>query len=329
MTSISIIGAGSAASIHASAAEFATDVELVGVVGGQQSGSIGFAEQFGVEAITFTEAISRSDALIVAVPPADMPAVLATIDQRVGAVLAETPSALSTPELVYRADRPPTMLGCNLLHAPATRRAFSQIEKMTEPQRFALHHRGARPNWGCHGTPLFGGGAVVDPGCRLLPVLLAAIGSTVVSVSADLVTGADGIDTSASLHLTTDQEHQSDVTMEISWGDEAPSTSLEVAGDDEVVRLELLPPVTVEFNGDPITPPGESNPLIGLGYAAQITRLGAIARGDAAPWPDYELAAGIIDIATAAAFSSTHQGLDASPGVGYPQRSVWTILSDT
>ncbi len=326
MTSISIIGAGAAASIHASAAEFATGVELVGVVGGRGSAAIGFAEQFGIESITFTEAMSRSDALIVAVPPADMPAVLATIDGRIAAVLAETPQALSTPELVYRADRPPTMLGCNLLHAPATRRALALVAEMSTPHRFALHHRGARPDWGCHGTSSFGGGAIIDPGSRLLPVLLAAVGSSVRSVSASLAAGPDRIDTAASLQFTTEQEHQTDVTMEIVWDEQAPSTSLEVAGAEEVVRLELMPPVTLESNGLEIAVAEESNPLMDLGYVAQFTRLGAVARGEAVPWPDYELASGIIDVATAAAFSSTHQEVEVSPGLDYPQRSVWTIL---
>ncbi len=328
MTSISIIGAGRAAGVHAAAFPLATDVDLVGIAGRRIGQAAELARQAEVAELTFDDAIARSNAVVVAVPPADTPAVLDAIGSRVAAVLVETPSAPSSPELDDRIDRPRTMIGANLLHAPATRRTLSEIARIDHPHHFTLRSQGPRPDWGCHGTPRFGGGVLLDPGCRLLAVLLAAIAAPVVSVIAKVRSDAQQIDTSASLRLLTDQAEQPEITIQIGWGDDGPTTSLEVAGDEAVIQLELSPPPTLEINGEPVSLPGSGNPFVDLGYAAQITRLGAVARGDAAPWPEYQLASGLLDIASAAAFSSTHQGIAVSPGAGYPQQSVWNILAE-
>jgi len=328
MTSISIIGAGRAAALHAAACVLADHVELEGIVGRNFGGAAELAGQAEVPELSLEQAITRSEAIVVAVPPADAPAVLASIGRRVSAVLVETPSAASGPQLDVHSDneRPPTMIGANLLHAPTTRRALQEIASMNDPYRFALRSMTPRPDWGQHGSAQFGGGAILDPGCRLMPTLMAALGTPVVSVSAELTTDSQRVDTSAILELKTNVSHQRDITVEIIWNDDASTTSLEVAGDDAVVRLELAPPPTLEVNGETIMASGNDDPYESLGFTAQISRLGAVARGDAAPWPDYALATGLIDIATAAAFSSTHQGIDVSPGAGYAQRSVWNLL---
>jgi len=328
MTSISIIGTGRAAALHAAACVLADHIELEGIVGRNLGSATELAGQAEVPELSLEQAITRSEAIVVAVPPADAPAVLASIGRRVSAVLVETPSAPSGPQLDVHSDdeRPPTMIGANLLHAPITRRALQEIGSMNDPHHFALRSTSPRPDWGQHGSPLFGGGAILDPGCRLLPILMAALGAPVVSVSAELDADSQRMDTCAILEIKTDAIHQRDITVEVRWSDHAPTTSLEVAGDNAVVRLELAPPPTLEVNGDTTMEAGNDNPYETLGFTAQVSRLGAVARGDAAPWPDYSLASGLIDIATAAAFSSTHQGIPVSPGAGYAQRSVWNLL---
>jgi len=326
MTSISIIGAGRAATLHAAAATMADDIDLVGIAGRRVGAAAELSQQAETNDLSIEQAIDRSDAIVVAVPPADAPAVLATIGSRVGAVLVETPSARSTTELCAQEEGPPTMIAANLLHAPATRRALSIVSRMAGPHHFALTCRMSRPDWGCHATPGFGGGAILDPGCRVLPILLGALAAPVVTVSAKFVTGDDRIDTSASLKLVTDQESQRDVVMNVLWDGEATSVSLEVASDDAVVQLELSPEPTLEVNGEAAPLMIYGDPFFDLGYVDQIIRLGAVSQGDAAPWPGYELAAGLLDIAAAAAFSSNHQGLATTPGVGYPQRPVWNLL---
>jgi len=328
MTSISIIGTGRAAALHAAASLLADHVELEGIVGRHLGRGSELAGQAGVPELTLEQALSRSEAVVVAVPPADAPTVLTSIADRVSAVLIETPSGLTSPDLEVGSDdvRPPTMVASNLLHAPVTRRALQEIASMNEPYHFVLRHRGPRPEWGEHGSPRFGGGAIIDPGCRLLPILLAALAAPVVSVSGALLADSQRIDTSAILELQTDVDHHHDVSVDIRWSDDAPTTALEVASNDAVVQLELAPPPTLEIDGEIVELGSSENPYTELGFTAQITRLGAIARGDAAPWPDFTLASGLIDIATAAAFSSSHRGIAVSPGAGYPQRSVWNLL---
>ncbi len=328
MTSISIIGTGRAAAFHAAAALLAEHVELEGVVGRHLGKASELAAQAEVPELTLEQALGKSEAVVVAVPPADTPSVLAAVAGRVSAVLVETPSGSSTPDLDALADTalPPTMAAANLLHAPITRRALQEIASMDSPFHFALRSHGPRPDWGDHGTPRFGGGAVIDPGCRIMPLLLAALGAPVVSVCAELPADSERIDVRASLELRTDNLLHRDITVDITWGDDSPSTSLEVASDDTVVQLELAPPPTLEVNGETVMIADSDDPYTELGFKAQIERLGAMARGDAAPWPDFSLAPGLIDIATAAAFSSSHQGISVSPGSGYPQRSVWSLL---
>jgi len=328
MTSISIIGTGRAASFHAAAALLADHVELEGVVGRHLGKASELAQQAEVPEFTLEQALNRSEAVVIAVPPADTPAVLAAVGDRVSAILVETPSAASSPDLEAPSDngRPPTMIAANLLHAPATRRALREISSMDSPFHFSLRSRGTRPDWGDHDTPRFGGGAILDPGCRIMPLLLAALGAPVVSVCAELPADSRRIDTSAKLELKTDVFHHRDITIDIAWGDEAPTTTLEVASENSVVQLELAPPPTLEVNGETVMIAEVDDPYTELGFRAQIERLGAIARGDSAPWPDITLASGLIDIATAAAFSSSHQGISVTPGTGYPQRSVWSLL---
>ena len=328
MTSISIIGTGRAAGFHAAASLLADHVELEGIVGRHLGRGAELANQAGVPELTLEQALSRSEAVVVAVPPADAPAVLTSIADRVSAVLVETPSGTSGPDLDLGDDlvRPPTMIAANLLHAPVTRRALREIAAMSEPHHFVLRHRGPKPDWGDHGSPSFGGGAILDPGCRILPLLLAALAAPVVAVSGELIADSKRIDISASLELQTDVDHHRDVSVDIRWNDDAPTTALEVASSDAVVQLELAPPPSLEVNGESVYSGSSDNPYLELGFIDQITRLGSIARGDASPWPDFALASGLIDIATAAAFSSSHQGIGVSPGAGYPQRSVWSLM---
>lgn len=218
------------------------------------------------------------------------------------------------------------MIGANLLHAPATRRALSIISRMADPHHFALTCRMDRPDWGSHGTPGFGGGVILDPGCRVLPILLAALAAPVESVSAELQVGDDRIDTRASLELDTNRPSQRDITMNVRWEDDSSSVGLEVASDNAVVQLELSRHPTLEVNGEPAPLAIYGDPFFDLGYVDQVVRLGAVSRGEAQAWPSYELASGLLDIASAAAFSSSHQGRTTSPGSGYPQRAVWNLL---
>ncbi len=326
MTAIGIIGAGRAAALHAAATETAPDAGLVGIAGRRPGDAAELASQAGASDLSIEELITRSDAIVVAVPPVDAPSVLEQIGSRVGAVLVETPSACSTPQLAELPDRPPTMIGANILHAPATRRALAEIAKMTTPHHFALRSRSPRPDWGSHASPEFGGGAILDPGLRVLPVLLAAIAAPINTVSADMGLDIRRIDDRASLSFVTAAKHQRDVTMEIAWDDVDPMVELEVASDDSVVQLRLSTSPSLEVDGELVGIPGGDNPFFDLGYTDQIARLVAVAARSAAPWPGYELASGLINIATAAAHSATHQGVDVEPGIGYAPRSVWQTL---
>ena len=266
MTRIGIVGGGMAATMHAEAIVNARAATLVGV-GGRAATGAALSAAANVPHLELEPLIAASDALVIATPPDTVADIVTVIGSRVRALLIESPlpRSLITPVI-------PTMVAANLLHAPAVRSGLAAIAKMSA-HHLQLRSTQPRPTWGFHGTA----GPLLDPGARLLPVLLAAAGSVVVSSERRNFGPAE--DHAVSLLLADGRT----VEMRSSWAEGATYAELEAADNSGVVQISFFPVPQLEINGRPIERE-ESPPIRSLGFVDQIERLARVAKGDAEPW---------------------------------------------
>ena len=252
-------------------------IELVGVGGGSRSaGELATAAE--VPDLGLDDLADRSDALVVAVPPASMPDVIREVAGRVRALLVEAPVPVNLPDPGC-----PAMLGANFLHAPVVRGALRTIAAMESPHHLILRSTQPAPTWGSHRTPAFGG-AGLDPGGRLAPLLFAATGETVESAHAQITEEPEsGVENEASFAFTLPSGRTA--RLESVWAPGSARGELEVASDLEVALLSLFPEPMLEVNGTPVaTEP--CHPLLALGFIPQLERLSGVVDGSATTWLD-------------------------------------------
>jgi predicted dehydrogenase len=258
-----------AATMHAEATLKTRAATLVGV-GGRVGSGDALAAAAGVPCLDLESLIEASDALVIASPPDSVSEIIAAVGDRVRAILVESPlpPAMATPTI-------PAMTAANLVHAPAVRSGLATIAKMT-PHHLQLRSAQPRPTWGSHGAAGYGG-PLLDPGARLLPVLLAAAGASVVSSEQSKSGPSD--DRSISITLADGRT----IGMRSSWADGPTYAELEAADAGGVVQISFFPFPRVEIDGRLIEPE-EIPPVQSLGFVNQIERFVRVADGDAEPW---------------------------------------------
>jgi predicted dehydrogenase len=155
----------------------------------------------------------------------------------------------------------------NLLFAPAIDAAVAH--RGDGP----LHHLSVRmgqpaPDWGHFTEPLEAGGVLFDLGAHAVALALALAGSDPVAASAELRSErADGADDDATLRLRFTDGLVA--VIEASWRAEHPVWDLQAAADDRVTRVELLPQIAVELDGEDATPES-TDPLSDFGYVTEL-----------------------------------------------------------
>lgn len=255
--------------MHAEAALKTRSASLVGV-GGRHGSGDALAAAAEVPCLDLEALISASDALVIASPPESVSELIAKIGSRVRALLIESPlpRSMIVPTI-------PTMSAANLLHAPAVRSGLTAIAKI-KPHHLQLRSAQPRPAWGSHGTDAYGG-PLLDPGARLLPVLLAAAGSSV--VSSERSENDLGNDLTISLTLADGRT----IGMRSSWADGPTYAELEAADATGVVQISFFPFPCLEVDGRSVEPE-EVPPVQSLGFVNQIERFVRVANGEAEPW---------------------------------------------
>ncbi len=327
MTSVGIVGAGRAATLHAEAARAARGVHLAGVSASSPASprAAALAGALDCPVLTLAELSRRCDAVVIATPPAAGAEALAGLasSRRLRAALVESPAATTiqgAAELGTMAGGLPIMTSVNLLHAPAVRQMLEAVATM-DPHHLELRLAVPHPDRGPDAGRAFGGGVTVDPGAGFWPIVLAAMGAAVESVSTPRAGVADGLDHAAEVVLHGAGGRRA--RAELSWDARVAEASVEAADAVRVARVDVWPVPVVEVDGAPAgSPAGSSHPLADLGFVAQIERLCRVAAGEASPWPDLDAASSALTIAVAAAMSVRRGGLavdvadvpgDASP----------------
>lgn len=314
MTSVGIIGAGRAATLHAEAVRAARGVTLAGVSASSPSSprAAALAGALDCPVLTLAELSRICDVAVIATPPAACAEALAGLapSRRLRAALVESPAATTVQgaaELGAMAGGLPIMTSVNLLHAPAVRQMLEAVATM-DPHHLELRLAVPHPDRGPDATRAFGGGVTVDPGAGFWPIVLAAMGAAVESVSTPRAGVADGLDHAAEVVLHGAGGRSA--RAELSWGARVAEASLEAADAARVARVDIWPVPVAEMDGAAVGPPtGSAHPLAALGFVAQIERLARVGEGETRPRPDLAVASSALTVAAAASLSIRRGGV--------------------
>jgi predicted dehydrogenase len=132
------------------------------------------------------------------------------------------------------------------------------------------------PDWGHFALPLRHGGVLFDLGPHPIALALEAAGEPAVGVSCRLgSTRDDGADDDAALELRFGSGLRA--SLVVSWTAPEVTWDLQAASDTGVLRLELLPEIALEHDGEPVSVPlrhDVADPrLEQLGYIDQLLDL--------------------------------------------------------
>ncbi len=272
VTRVAIAGAGWAGEVHSASAERVADARLIQILSRTTESAERTAATVGVPGVTYRELSSKAELVVVATPPDHHVEMASTALRRSLAVLVEKPlcaTLAEADEVISLVDAADVVAGYaeNLLFAPAIDVALAQ--RGDTPLRH-LSCRAAQPapTWGHFAEPLVAGGALFDLGAHPVALALAFARSTPVGVRARLSSGRDdGADDDASVRLRFSNGLVAEI--EVSWRAEHPVWDLQAAADERVVRVELLPNIAVEVDGEDITPE-PTDPLSDFGYVGQL-----------------------------------------------------------
>ena len=309
MTSVGIVGAGRAATLHAESTRAARGVRLAGVAARSTASprASALAGALDCPVLTARELARACDVAVIATPPAARAEVLAELasSRRLRAVLVESPAATTIDgiaDLGAAFGGGPVVAAVNLLHAPAVRQMLDAVAAM-DPHHLELRLAVPDPARGLDSGTAFGGGVTMDPAAGFWPVLIAAMGAAVRSVTASRYEVVDGLDRAASVLLEAANGRRA--RAELSWGAPVAAASLEAADSSRVARVDLWPVPGLEIDGALVdSPPGSQHALAALGFVGQIQRLARVASGEATTWPDLAAASSALTVAAAATLSA-------------------------
>ena len=327
MTSVGIVGAGRAATLHAEAVRAASGVTLAGVSASSPDSprAAALAGALDCPVLTPAELARVCDVAVIATPPASRVEVAAALaeSRRLRAMLVESPAATTlggVAELAAALPDHPIMAAVNLLHAPVVRRMLDAVTVM-DPHHLELRLGVPDPARGPDSGRAFGGGVTLDPGAGFWPVVTATMGSAIESVAVSRADVVDGLDRAALIVLRSVAGRTA--RADLRWDARVAEAALEAADSAHVARVDIWPVPVAEIDGALVGSPGDSShPLAALGFVAQIERLARVAHGGAHPWPDLDAGSLSLTVAAAAAVSVRRGGVavnvrevpgDASP----------------
>jgi predicted dehydrogenase len=253
---VALAGAGAIAAVHALAAQ-AAGIRVAAVASAGGSSARHLAGQLDARRVAPEDLPAGADLLVVATPP-DTHTDLALQGLAAGsAVLVEKPIATTLADadrLVAASEdpgNPPLRCAENLLFAPAWRSAESHRRRIGPLRHLSARTMQPPPTWGHFARPLRAGGVLLDLGPHAIALVLRLAGADAVGVTAELSsTRPDGADDDA--HVTIRFASGLVAAVDVSWTTPEADWTLQAAGEDGVVLLQLFPDVTVEVDGDQV-----------------------------------------------------------------------------
>ncbi len=287
-TKVALAGAGYIAVVHSLAAQSAgMRVTAVASKGGTSARHL--AGQLDARKVAVDALPAGADVLIVATPP-DSHLALALAGLAAGAtVLVEKPFTSTLAEadtLIAALDRTAAateagserrlMCAENLLHSPIWIKAVELLPTLGPLGHLSLQTVQPPPDWGHFAEPLQSGGVLFDLGPHPIALALGLAGANPVAVSAELSSARpDGADDRAELKLRFASGLVADLA--VSWTAQDPYWGAQAASDSGVLRIELVPEPSLEFNGEPVPIPlrhqTPDSRIESMGYVDQLLDL--------------------------------------------------------
>jgi len=272
-------GAGYVAIVHALAAEAAgIRVRSVASAGGRSARHL--AGELDARRARPEDLPDGADLLVVATPPASHlelalqglhAGASVLVEKPLTPTLAEGDRLVEAVESAGAGDR--VRCAENLLHSPAWLAAIERRAPLGTLTHLSLRAVQPAPEWGHFQQPLTAGGVLFDLGPHPVAIALELAGEEPVGVAAELTsTRADGADDRAELRLRFASGLVA--TLAVSWRAEDTVWDAQAASDTGVLRMELLPEVLVEADGEPVEVPSRHRVpdprLEQLGYVDQL-----------------------------------------------------------
>jgi predicted dehydrogenase len=283
-TTVALHGAGMIAVAHAASARL-LGMDLVSVASRSAERAAKVASMFDSVPTTYDALPGDADVVVVATPPQCHAADTIRLLDAGAAVLVEKPLCRTLDEadrMVAAADRNGGRLlyGENLAYAPVVTTMTARARHVGPPTDLEVRSLQSLPTWGAFTTDDWGGGALFDLGVHPLAVAMLLANASglgrVTAVSATLRGGAGHrSDEHADVRLHFASGLRARVVASWQAGPD-PVWDAQLAGEDGVLRAEIFPAPTLEFNGHPVQLPAATGamPLLEqLGYASQLQAL--------------------------------------------------------
>lgn len=279
--------------------------------------------------------------------PGDADAVLVTTAPShharaaLAAMAAEVPVLVEKPLCTTLADADALVEVCeaggrlayaeNLIHAPAVALAYEHVADLSRIDLLELRAIQPRPTWGEVLTEDWGGGALFDLGAHTIALaLLFAAPAVPVEVRA-VLEGADDHPVDEHAEVTIRFDNDATARLIVSWrADHEISWDAQIVAPDGVVRLELLPEVRLERNGEdvalPAIPEGVPDALEELGYRAQMASFAEDIATKGVPMLGAAFGRSVLDLTCGAYASAGQDGTWVPlPFTGRRHRTPWEL----
>lgn len=284
MTTLALCGAGMIAGAHAAAAH-QLGIPVVAVASRSHERAAAAAKQFGGQPVSYVDLPGGASIVAVATPPMCHAADALRMLEAGALVLLEKPLCRTLDEadqLVEASLRHPGRLlyAENLSYAPVVQRMVAMAPKVGELTHLEVRTIQSLPTWGDFTSDEWGGGALFDLGVHPLAVAMllanAAGQGRPTSVTARM-RGGEGH--SSDEHAEVTLHFQSGFTARVvsSWqGAPEPVWDIQLAGEQGVLRADLMPTPTLEWNGDEVALARVEGPLAALHHFGYVQQLEAL-----------------------------------------------------
>jgi predicted dehydrogenase len=275
------------------------------------------AAQLGARPCTPEALPGGADCVVVATPPSAHAGIARRALAAGAAVLVETPlceTLAEADELVAEAQTSGNRLvyGENLVHAPIVAAAREQIRTLGRLVHLEARALGDRA--GASATPPdpVAPTVLVEPGVHPIAlVLLVAAPARVVEVSGHLRRAEAGPGDHAVVRLRFDDGL--DAFVEAGGSPGGAAWDLQAASERGVVRLELVPTLGLERDGEPLPlPPHPATPapiaVVQFGYLSQLAHLAEVAAGRSTPLVGADFGREVLEVVHAAHASAARDG---------------------
>lgn len=265
LPSVVLWGAGMISGAHAAACH-SLGWPIVAVASRSPERARARAAEVGALAAGYDELLARraAELAVVCTPPARHAADVVRLLNAGYHVVVEKPLATTlrgADEMIATERRVgrPALYAENLASSPAVQALLARLPHVGTPTHVSARAVQAAPTWTDMTTSSWGGGALFDMGSHPVAlVLLAAMASGLgapTSVSARLqpVDRDDPASTDGDADVRLGFAGGLTASLAVGWrAEQVPTWDLQLAGDTDVLRIDLFPSPTLEHNGEPV-----------------------------------------------------------------------------